>query len=150
MPIRIRRSRGSGTAACSGECGCSRAVVATEAETMKRPSPAASIKYSGQWVRIASTGDRMGERPSPAASEGARRRLAHLSGGDGVTDSDRVLPAIACSDPDFLRRLMARTAAPARNRHCSVLVLDLLTAGARHHAIAAWAAHGSLLPGFLS
>src|SRR5512143_2914834 len=111
---------------------------------MKSPRPAASIRYSGQCRRIASTGDCMGEGSSPVASEGARRGLAHLSGGDGVTDSDRVLPAIACSDPDFLRRLMARTAAPTGDRHGAALVLDLLTTGADHVSAAGWTVHRSL------
>ncbi len=85
----------------------------------------------------------MGERSSSAASEGARGLLGSLRVGDDVRDSQRVLSPIACAHPDFLRRLMAGTAAPARNRHRALVVMNFLTAGAPHQAIAAWTVHGS-------
>src|SRR5919106_1008021 len=63
-PISARRSIGSGTPSASGEPGWNRSEPNRPAETMNRPSPAASIRYSGQWRRRASAG--------PAAGPAAR------------------------------------------------------------------------------
>src|SRR5687768_4328063 len=53
-PIRPRRNRASGRAWRSGEAGCSSSVPNRHAESMKPPSRAASIRYSGQWRRSVS------------------------------------------------------------------------------------------------
>src|SRR5438309_1689276 len=53
-PPRDRRSTGFGSAAYTGEAGCWRRTAKKQADTMNVPSPAASIRYSGQWRRNAS------------------------------------------------------------------------------------------------
>src|SRR6266567_9578053 len=47
-PIKTRRRSGLAIARCSGELGCSKSITNTPALTMNTPSPAASIRYSGQ------------------------------------------------------------------------------------------------------
>src|SRR5262245_29961848 len=47
-PVRARRRKGSGNRVRTGDAGCSRSTVKTQAEIMKTPSSAASIAYSGQ------------------------------------------------------------------------------------------------------
>ena len=54
MPPRICRTSGLGTAWYIAEAGCPNRTPKTQAETMNIPSAAASIRYSGQWVRRAS------------------------------------------------------------------------------------------------
>src|SRR6266581_3288788 len=55
-PIKTRRRSGLAIARCSGEPGCSKSIKNTPALTMNTPSPAASIKYSGQcWKSAART-----------------------------------------------------------------------------------------------
>src|SRR6266704_2867365 len=52
-PIKTRRRSGLAIARCSGEPGCSKSITNTPALTMNAPSPAASIRYSGQCWRSA-------------------------------------------------------------------------------------------------
>ena len=47
-PVRARRRNEFGRRQLTGEPGYSRSVVKTHAETMKMPSSADSIRYSGQ------------------------------------------------------------------------------------------------------
>src|SRR5262249_30307982 len=47
-PVRARRKKGSGNRVRTGEPGCCRSTVKTQAEIMKIPSSAASMAYSGQ------------------------------------------------------------------------------------------------------
>ena len=51
MPINTRRTKASGSAARAGEAGCSRSTVKAQAESMKDPRRASSMRYSGQWAR---------------------------------------------------------------------------------------------------
>src|SRR5919106_4013890 len=55
-PMTARRVSSPGMASAAGEPGWKRSVPKSPAETMKRPSPAASMRYSGQWCRSASAG----------------------------------------------------------------------------------------------
>src|SRR6266496_1834571 len=48
IPIRTRLRKGSGSACRTGESGCSSNATNKQAEIMKRPSSAPSIRYSGQ------------------------------------------------------------------------------------------------------
>jgi len=52
-PMSTRRAKGSAIARCTGDCGHSSNVPNRPAETMNSPSPAASMRYSGQCVRSA-------------------------------------------------------------------------------------------------
>jgi len=49
-PIKTCRRVAFGIACCTGELGCCKRTPKKHAEIMKRPSPQASIKYSGQWL----------------------------------------------------------------------------------------------------
>src|SRR5262249_12361950 len=51
---KARRRKSLGSAWRTGEAGCSSTTVNAQAETMKRASSEASIRYSGQWLRSAS------------------------------------------------------------------------------------------------
>jgi hypothetical protein len=53
-PISARRELRLGTARLTGDAGCQSRAVNTHADTMKIPSPAPSIAYSGKW-RVAVT-----------------------------------------------------------------------------------------------
>src|SRR5438876_12393498 len=48
MPVSTRRNRGSPTLCRTGDAGCQRKTVNAQAESMKAPNSAASIRYSGQ------------------------------------------------------------------------------------------------------
>src|SRR5712692_4454882 len=50
-PIKARRRSGLAIAWCSGAPGCSNRITQIPATTMNTPSPAASIRYSGQCWR---------------------------------------------------------------------------------------------------
>ena len=52
-PIGIRRRTAAVTVWRTGESGCSSRAANRQADSMNRPSPPASIRYSGQWVRRA-------------------------------------------------------------------------------------------------
>src|SRR5215831_5530483 len=52
-PIKARRRLGLAIASCSGAPGCSDSITQIPAITMNTPSPAASIRYSGQCWRSA-------------------------------------------------------------------------------------------------
>src|SRR5262249_47256937 len=54
MAIPMRKRRASGPSADPGHAGWNRTTAKPDAETMNRPSPPASIRYSGQWRFTAS------------------------------------------------------------------------------------------------
>src|SRR6266849_447681 len=55
-PIKARRRSGLAIAWCSGDPGCSSSITQSPATTMNTPSPAASIRYSGQcWCSASRT-----------------------------------------------------------------------------------------------
>src|SRR5262245_21697216 len=114
-PISARRSIGSGSARCRGEAGCSRSTLKPSAETMKVASRPASIRYSGQCRRRASTA-RMpasmpGARPRVTGSDGlpSVRREQHLDLGAlafaPLPHADR--PTVAAHDPEGGREAQA-------------------------------------------
>src|SRR5437870_13811942 len=51
MPVSIRRTVSLGIMFGIGEFGCQSRIVMSPAELIKRPSSAASQRYSGQWSR---------------------------------------------------------------------------------------------------
>src|SRR5262245_37592528 len=75
-PMGILRKKGSGTVCRTGELGCSSSVTNRHAESMKSPSPMASMRYSGQCCRSAAGAPRprlatallkeLGDQPGPA------------------------------------------------------------------------------------
>src|SRR5436190_5419546 len=48
IPVSMRRTNGSGIRLRTGDDGCQSNIVKSEADTMNKPSSAASQKYSGQ------------------------------------------------------------------------------------------------------
>src|SRR5438128_779514 len=65
IPIRTRRTNGFSIISLTGDMGCSSSTPNAQAASMKMPSPAASIRYSGQWVARAA---RRGSAPARRAS----------------------------------------------------------------------------------
>src|SRR5438445_325623 len=73
-PIGIRRRTAAVTVWRTGESGCSSRAANRQADTMNRPSPPASIRYSGQWSRrTVFTGGSPWPSPPPAGPPRARR-----------------------------------------------------------------------------
>src|SRR6266568_1288769 len=80
-PIKTRRRSGLAIARCSGELGCSKSITNTPALTMNAPSPAASIRYSGQCWRSAA---RVAPISAPRREFGVEGHAAVDEQGDAV------------------------------------------------------------------
>src|SRR5262245_33872341 len=92
-PIRARRTAGSGSARTSGEPGWPSRVPNRHAETMKRPRPAASITYSGQWSRtlLAALLEELGHHARPARLV-ARAEAGAVVAVEVLVEEDEVPP----------------------------------------------------------
>src|SRR5215472_5108266 len=86
-PISRRRSKVEPIACRTGDAGFSYSAPNRQAETIKKPRPAASIKYSGQWSRRA--------RPGVKGS-GEDRSSAVVATGAGADCAERRFIAFQC------------------------------------------------------
>src|SRR6266571_7242037 len=100
MPISTRRRTGSWIAWRAGEAGCSRSAVKKHAEIMKIPTPAASIKYSGQWVFSASAHPEEVSAVMDAPPNSSLIFVLHAAGRDN-TGTGKMVPVRA---PHFCPR----------------------------------------------
>src|SRR5712692_5475171 len=83
-PIKPRRRSGLAIAWWSGEPGCSSSITQIPATTMNTPSPAASIRYSGQCWRSAARAPSTLAISAPRREFGVERHAAVDEQGDAV------------------------------------------------------------------